>query len=72
MVIYQTSEWSGYIKHSYYWNEYRLEGNVVCKYKCHRGKFFDGHENNWETSETLEESWDINDSSMPQWLRNYL
>lgn len=48
-----------------------LRGGVR-KYKCHRQKFFDGDENIWERDETFEESWDLNDSNMPDWLRQYL
>ena len=72
MVIYVTREWSGYGKKNYFHNEYRQEGSTVSKYKCRRYKFFDGHENSWETTENLEESWDINDPEMPDWLKPYL
>ena len=42
------------------------------QYKCHRQKFFDGNENNWEESEELTNSWSIDSSNLPQWLHNYL
>ena len=72
MTIYVTEQWNGYGKQNYYWNEYRLEGNEVVKYKCHKQKFFNGDESNWEQEEQVTATWPINDSSMPGWLRNYI
>ena len=71
-TIYTTSEWKGHGKQNYFWNEYRLEGGTVTKYKGNRHKFFDGDESNWEESETEFESWSVDDPSMPDWLREYL
>lgn len=45
---------------------------MVLKSRCHRQKFFDGDENVWDRDETQVDSWDIDDSAMPEWLREYL
>lgn len=71
-AIYVTNEWKGYGKQNYYWNEYRLEGNRVCKYRCHRRKHFDGNENEWLRDEKLVESWDKDSPDIPEWLKQYL
>lgn len=71
-VIYATNEWSGVGRQNYYWNEYRREGDMVLKFHCHRQKFFDGDESVWDRDETQVDSWEIDDPSMPEWLRGYL
>lgn len=70
--IYETQEWKGYGKQNYYWNEYWRDGDRIIKFKCHRFKFFDGDESNWEEEKNEEDSWAIDDSSMPDWLKNYI
>lgn len=71
-TIYKTREWKGSGKHDYYHNEYRVEGDEVTEYKCHRSKFFDGNENNWSTEEKIVDSWNVDDSNIPDWLKKYL
>lgn len=70
--IYTTNEWNGYGKHNYYWNEYWKDGDTIYKFKCHRQKFFNGDENEWYEEQQESDSWDINDSTMPEWLTKYL
>ena len=72
MTIYKTNEWKGYGKQNYYWNEYRLEGGEIAKFKGHRYQLFDGRESNWNTDESFEESWSLEDPKLPNWLRNYV
>ena len=72
MFIYRTNEWAGHTNGSTYWNEYRLEGNEVVKYKCFSMKIFDGDENYTSEGEEQVDSWALDDPSMPEWLRQYL
>lgn len=71
-LIYCTNEWKGYGKQNYYWNEYRLLGDDVIKYNCHRQKIFDGKENEWYRESHIEQTWNKDDKSMPEWLKNYV
>lgn len=70
--IYETQEWKGNGKQNYYHNEYRTDGDKVYKVKCNRRKFFDGKENNWETSEKVTDRWEKSDSNLPDWLKKLL
>ena len=70
--IYTTNEWKGYGKQNYYHNEYRREGDRIDKVNCHRQKIFDGKENNWERDEKVVDSWNVNDSGLPGWLKKFL
>lgn len=72
MKLYVTNEWKGYGKQNYYHNEYEREGDEVVKYKCNRQKSFDGRESSWHESRRKVDSWSIDDSSMPDWLRKKL
>lgn len=71
-TIYSTNEWKGYGKQNYYWNEYRIDGDTIYKVKCHRQKIFNGDENEWVRDETPIDSWNINDTNMPDWLKQYI
>lgn len=72
--IYSTNEWSGYGKQNYYHNEYYHDEDTdtVEKHKCHRYKFFDGDENNWEEDDKVVDSWSTDDPDMPDWLNKYI
>ncbi len=71
-TIYVTERWDGFGKQDYYWHAYRLEGTQVVKYKCHKYKHFNGDESEWMEDENIVESWETDDPSMPEWLRQYL
>lgn len=46
-----------------------LEGDNIVKYKCNRHKFFDGHENSWETNKDVLEIIPKDAHYIPNWLR---
>ena len=70
-TIYATNSWKGHGK-SEYWNEYRDDGDTIGKYKVGRIKVFDGHESEWEKTETKLESWAKGSDLIPDWLNKYL
>lgn len=69
MLLYKTKEYKGYGKQNYNWYEYMLECDNIVKYKCNRHKFFDGHENSWETSKDVFEIIPKDAPYVPDWLR---
>lgn len=69
-IIYVTNEWNGYGKQNYYRNIYKRVGDEIRRYKGHRYKSFDRGESLWNYDEQLEDSWDIDDLSIPEWLKN--
>ena len=71
-TVYSTIERHGYGKQNYSHNEYRIEGEQVVKYKCRRFKYFNGEENEWVETESVDNSWDLDDPNMPEWLPQYL
>ncbi len=70
--LYTTREWKGHGKQNYYCNEYRQDGDTIQKVKCHRQKFFDGHENEWSHDERVIESWSKGDPGIPDWLKKLI
>ena len=71
-TIYRTKEWKGYGKQNYYSNKYSQEGDEVIKEKCHRYKFFNGDESEWEETTEEVERWTLDDPAMPEWLRKFI
>lgn len=72
MTIYTTQDRPGYSKNERFWNDYRLEGDTVTKYRCRSDKFFDGKENVQEYDEQEIESWNTEDPNMPEWIKQYI
>ena len=60
-------------KNSWFWNEYRLDGDIIKKVRCGTRKVFTGDENEWRSAkEKLLESWKVTDKLLPEWLKKYI
>ena len=70
MTIYKTTEWQGY-GDSYYWNEYRREGNKINEYRCCREQISES-DKGWTRSESLAMTWTTEDPELPEWLSQYI
>lgn len=72
VLIHSNKEYPGYGEKNYFRYDYYLENDCVVKYKVNRYKVFNGKENEWYEKKTKIEIWNVDDSTIPDFIQEKL
>ena len=72
MISYTTKKFLSHRTLKTYWYEYRQEGDVIAKYRCIRQPIMNERKVDQNESEEFYCSWNIDDPTMPDWLRRHI